>query len=70
MDLTATKIKTLGNLEYVGKNLYISHCKELDSFGELTYVGGGISMRKTPLAERMNVDDIKNKIEVKGEIYL
>jgi hypothetical protein len=27
-------------------------------------------MRKTPLAQRMSEDEIKNNIEVKGEIYL
>jgi hypothetical protein len=42
----------------------------LDSFGKLKYVGGGISMRKTPLAQRMSIDDIRNKIDVKGEIII
>jgi hypothetical protein len=70
LDLTATKIKTLGNLEYVGKDLYIAHCKELDSFGELKYVGGEISMRKTPLAERMSESDVKRIINVKNAVFV
>jgi hypothetical protein len=38
--------------------------------GKLKYVGGDLDLLKTPLAQRMSINDIKNKIEVKGEIYL
>jgi hypothetical protein len=64
-----TPIKSLDNLEYVGGDLdlYIS---KIESLGKLKYVGGELTVIRTPLAERMNVDDIKNKIEVKGEIYI
>jgi len=70
LDLDFTNIKTLGYLEYVGGNLYISYCNELESFGELKYVGGGLSMRNTPLSKIMSVEEIKNKIEVNDKIML
>jgi hypothetical protein len=38
--------------------------------GKLKYVGGELNVRRTPLAQRMSEDEIKNKFEVKGEIYL
>ena len=70
LDVQNTDITTLGNLEYVGGNLYISYCEKLNSFGELTYVGGGISMRGTPLAERMGESDVKRIINVKDAVFV
>ena len=70
LDVQNTEIRTLGNLEYVGGNLYISYCEKLNSFGELTYVGGGISMRRTPLAERMSESDVKKIINVKDAVFV
>ena len=70
LDVQNTDISTLGNLEYVGGNLYISYCEKLNSFGELTYVGGGISMRGTPLAKRMSESDVKRIINVKDAVFV
>jgi hypothetical protein len=69
LKLYATPIKSLDNLEYVGGDLdlYIS---KIESLGKLKYVGGELNVRRTPLAQRMSEDEIKNNIEVKGEIYL
>jgi hypothetical protein len=70
LDVQNTDIRTLSDLEYVGGNLYISYCEKLNSFGELTYVGGGISMRGTPLAERMGESDVKRIINVKDAVFV
>jgi hypothetical protein len=59
----------LDNLEYVGGDLDL-YITKIDSLGKLKYVGGDLDLLKTPLAQRMSINDIKNKIEVKGEIYL
>jgi hypothetical protein len=69
LKLYATPIKSLDNLEYVGGDLdlYIS---KIESLGKLKYVGGELNVRRTPLAQRMSEDEIKNSIDVKGEIYL
>jgi hypothetical protein len=67
--LRDSEVTDLSNLKYVERYLNINNTK-IDRLPELEYVGAGISMRKTPLAQRMSEDEIKNNIEVKGEIYL
>ena len=69
LKLYATPIKSLDNLEYVGGDLDL-YITKIDSLGKLKYVGGELNVRRTPLAQRMSEDEIKNNIEVKGEIYL
>lgn len=64
-----TPIKSLDNLEYVGGDLDL-YITKIDSLGKLKYVGGELTVIGTPLAQRMSEDEIKNNIEVKGEIYL
>jgi len=64
-----TPIKSLDNLEYVGGDLDL-YITKIDSLGKLKYVGGELNVTRTPLAQRMSEDEIKNNIEVKGEIYL
>lgn len=65
--LRDSEVTDLSNLKYVERYLNINNTK-IDRLPELEYVGAGISMRKTPLAQRMSEDEIKNNIEVKGVI--
>ena len=68
LDLNYTKIKSLGNLEYVGGNLYLGYCKKLKSFGELKYVGGNLFIDNSPLL-KLSDEEIRSQVEIKGKIY-
>jgi hypothetical protein len=68
LDLNYTKIKSLGNLKYVGGNLYLGYCKKLKSFGELKYVGGNLFIDNSPLL-KLSDEEIKSQVEIKGKIY-
>jgi hypothetical protein len=68
LDLNYTKIKSLGNLEYVGGNLYLGYCKKLKSFGELKYVGGNLFIDNSPLL-KLSDEAIRSQVEIKGKIY-
>jgi hypothetical protein len=68
LDLDYTKIKSLGNLEYVGGNLYLGYCKKLKSFGELKYVGGNLFIDNSPLL-KLSDEEIRSQVEIKGKIY-
>ena len=64
LDLNYTKIKSLGNLEYVGGNLYLGYCKKLKSFGELKYVGGNLFIDNSPLL-KLSDEEIRSQVEIK-----
>jgi hypothetical protein len=68
LDLNYTKIKSLGNLKYVGGNLYLGYCKKLKSFGELKYVGGNLFIDNSPLL-KLSDEAIRSQVEIKGKIY-
>jgi hypothetical protein len=68
LDLNYTKIKSLGNLKYVGGNLYLGYCKKLKSFGELKYVGGNLFIDNSPLL-KLSDEEIRSQVEIKGKIY-
>ena len=68
LDLNYTKIKSLGNLEYVGGNLYLGYCKKLKSFGGLKYVGGNLFIDNSPLL-KLSDEEIRSQVEIKGKIY-
>jgi hypothetical protein len=68
LDLDYTKIKSLGNLKYVGGNLYLGYCKKLKSFGELKYVGGNLFIDNSPLL-KLSDEEIRSQVEIKGKIY-
>jgi len=63
-------LQSLGNLEYVGGNLYLSECKNLKSLGDLEYVGGGLDLSGTPLSEKYTEEQIRNMVEVVGNIFM
>jgi hypothetical protein len=69
-DLRYTHITTLGNLTSVGEGLFLDHCNQLESFGDLKYVGGNLDLTETPLSKKYNEEEIRSMVEVGGKIYL
>jgi len=67
LDLNYTNIKSLGNLEYVGGNLYLAHCRKIKSLGNLKYVGGNLFIDSSPLV-KLSDEVIRSQVEIKGEI--
>jgi hypothetical protein len=67
--LSHTPIKDLGKLKSVGFDFYLSG-SQIESLPMLEYVGGILNLKKTPLSRMTNEEELRNKIEIKGEIYL
>ncbi len=67
--LFQSNIESLGNLTSVGGSLYIRDSK-IESLGNLKYVGSNLDLRNTPLSKTTTEEEIRNKVEVKGNIYL
>jgi len=69
LDLRDTSIKSLGNLTSVGGNLDLRRTP-IESLGNLTSVGGDLALENTPLTEKYTKDQIRQMVDVKGDIYL
>jgi hypothetical protein len=67
--LYKTPIKSLGNLISVGGDLYLNNTP-IESLGNLTSVGGNFDLRRTPLSEKYTEGQIRQMVDVKGDIYL
>jgi len=67
--LINTKIESLGNLQSVGGNLNLNNTK-IESLGNLQYVEGQLYLNRTPLSKITTEKEIRNQVEVGGEIYL
>ena len=50
-------------------NLYLAETP-IESLGNLTSVGGNLELRRTSLSEKYTEEEIRNLVEVKGDIYL
>jgi hypothetical protein len=70
LDLWKRNIKSLGNLVRVEGDLSLFNCKNLQSLGNLKYVGGNLQLKLTPLSMKYTREEIKNMVEVVGEVYL
>jgi hypothetical protein len=57
-------------LEYVGGGLGLFNCKNLQSLGNLEYVGGDLDLKSTPLSEKYTEDDIRKMVKVVGVIVI
>ena len=68
LNLRGTEVESLNNLEYVegDLDLFNSSVKDL---GNLKYVGKDLDISLTPLSQKMTPEEIKNQVEVKGDIY-
>ena len=69
LDLMDTPIKSLGNLQSVGKGLYLAYTP-IESLGNLQSVGKGLYLRKTPLSKMYTREQIREMVNVEGDIYL
>ena len=67
--LRDTQIKFLGNLTSVGGSLDLSRTP-IESLGNLTSVGGFLDLRGTPLSNEYTEKQIRQMVDVDGEIYL
>jgi hypothetical protein len=69
LDLEGTSIESLGNLQSVGGYLNFGHTP-IESLGNLQSVGGNVFLRGTPLSEKYTEEEIRQMVDVKGDIYL
>jgi hypothetical protein len=64
-----TPIKSLGNLQSVGDDLDLQGTS-IKSLGNLQSVGGSLYMRDTPLSEKYTEEEIRQMVDVGGNIYM
>jgi hypothetical protein len=69
LSLIGTEIESLGNLQSVEGDLYLSYTP-IKSLGNLTSVGGFLDLQNTPLSKKYTKKDIRQMIDVGGKIYL
>jgi hypothetical protein len=62
-------LTSLGSLEHVGGDFYSPKCYNLSSLGSLKYVGGNLNLSYTPIADMYSEREIREMVEVKGDIY-
>jgi hypothetical protein len=67
--LQDSSIESLGNLESVGGSLYLEKTP-IESLGNLTSVGGDLDLRRSPLSKKYTEEQIREMVNVDGEIYL
>lgn len=63
-----SSIRSLGSLESVGGDMNISYCTAIDSFGNLKFVGGELSMIKTELSTTYTLREMRQMVQVDGFI--
>ena len=68
MDLEATPIKSLGNLQSVGGDLWLT-VTPIESLGNLQSVGGDLNLYQTPLSKKYTKEEIRQMVDVGGDIY-
>ena len=69
LDLRRTAIESLGNLQSVGGYLDLIRTP-IKSLGNLTSVGGYLDLTETPLSKMYTEEQIREMVNVDGEIYL
>jgi hypothetical protein len=62
-------LQSLGNLVRVGSDLDLGSTR-IETLGNLEYVGGDLVLISTPLSKKYTEEQIRNMIEVVGEIYM
>jgi hypothetical protein len=68
LDLINTTIKSLGNLKSVGGYLDLRHT-DIESLGNLKSVARNLDLRGTPLSKMYIKKQIREMVNVGGEIY-
>jgi hypothetical protein len=69
LDLFDTPIESLGNLQSVGGYLDL-YKTPIESLGNLKSVGGFLNLPETPLSKMYTRKQIRQMVNVDGEIYL
>ena len=69
VDLKDKLIESLGNLTSVGGDLDLRRTP-IESLGNLKSVGGNVFLRRTPLSTMYTIEQIRQMVDVVGEIYL
>ena len=69
LDLNRTPITSLGNLQSVGGHLYLSETP-IKSLGNFQSVGGYLDLSKTPLSKKFTEEEIRQMVNIEGNIYL
>ena len=69
VDLSDSEIESLDNLVSVGGNLNLYGTK-IKSLDNLVSVGGDLDLRNTPLSYMYTKKEIKEMVEVVGDIYM
>ena len=69
LGLIDTPIKSLGNLQSVGGSLDLEGTP-IESLGNLQSVSMDLDLRDTPLSKMYNEKQIREMVNVEGEIYL
>ena len=62
-------IKDLGNLQSVGGDLNLVGTK-IQSLGNLESVGGYLNLEETPISKKYSEEEIRQMVQVNGDIYL
>ena len=71
LDLSqCTQLISLGNLQSVNSYLDLIRCEELTSLGNLQSVGGFLDLRNTPISEKYSEEEIRQMVDVKGDIFI
>jgi len=70
LDLQNTSIKSLENLTSVGGYLDLLYGTPIESLGNLESVGGDLYLYDTPLSEKYTEEEIRQMVNVGGEIHL
>jgi len=69
LDLRETKIQSLGNLQSVGSHLDLGGTPIKD-LGNLQSVGGYLYLVGTPMSKKYSKQEIRQMVQVNGNIYL
>jgi len=69
LSLVWTPIQSLGNLQSVGGDLYLGETR-IESLGNLQSVGGDLYLWGTPISKKYSEEEIRQMIQVGGDIYL
>ena len=67
--LSKSSIQSLGNLEYVGKSLYLDDTP-IKSLDNLKFVGNYLHLIGTPISRMYSEDEIREMVDVGGEIFM
>ena len=69
LSLQRTDVKSLGNLQSVGGNLHLRRTN-IKSLGNLRSVGGWLHLKGTLLSDKYSKEEIRQMVQVGGNIYM